>query len=380
VAYTKRELMNIYTENIQKIKADVLRWRRFISRREILLAIFVTVVVIIVGVGLGWENNKVVPVNADPAARYTQEIHNHLSFMANWDGPDYINLAQHGYTQVVQTSFFPVYPLAIRLVNQVVSSPLVSSLIVSWLCLVGAIYYYLKIIKKLYGVRDNLEALRGALFFILFPTGVFLIATYTESLFAFLALASIYYALRKRYLMAAPFLLLATATRVNGLFVLALVVLLLWEQKEKLRNILATLVIGSMGMLSYMVYLANRFHNPIAFVTAQKDHGWLKYGYADFATELVSINGLFLLAIAVSVLYWWPRRKSFAIYSLLYVAIALLGGLGGFGRYALMAFPLQFMLYELQRPKRLGYPLVIALFGIGWVFFMLRYAGGYSGG
>ena len=47
----------------------------------------------------------------------------------------------------------------------------------------------------------------------------------------------------------------------------------------------------------------------------------------------------------ISAFYWWGRKKSLAIYSLLFVALPLAGGnFAGFSRYTLMAFPLQWML------------------------------------
>jgi hypothetical protein len=366
--------------NIDAVTRYGLKARDYIVRQDLLLAIVVALAVIVVGVSFGWENNKVVPVNAAASARYTQEAGKSLSFMANWDGPDYLTIAQHGYTFAGQASFFPLYPLAVHVIDLIIGSPLYSGLLVAWASLVGAVCFYLKIIKQLFKITDNLEALRGALLFVLFPTGVFLLATYTESLFAFLALGALYYALEKRYLPAALFAMLSTATHVNGLFVLVLVALVLWEQKEKLTKILATLVIGSLGLVAYMIFLQVHFNNALAFVSAQKSHGWLQYGYADFATEIASLNGLFLLFVLTAVVYWWRRRKSFSVYSLLYVGIALLGGLGGFGRYALMVFPLQFMFYDYFRDKKLGYAVVIAIFSIFWTYFTLQYAGGYSGG
>jgi hypothetical protein len=38
------------------------------------------------------------------------------------------------------------------------------------------------------------------------------------------------------------------------------------------------------------------------------------------------------------------------------------------------------MLYDYFRDKKVGYPVVAVLSAILWTFFMLRYAGGYTGG
>ena len=266
-----------------------------------------------------------------------------------------------------------------RLVHYAISSFLLSGLFISWASLVGAIYFYLKIIKQLYKGTDNFEALRAALLFVLFPTGIFLIATYSTSLFACLALGAFYFALRRRYLPATLLTALATATHDDGVFVLVLILLLMLEQKQKLAKILPTLAIGSLGLAAYTVFLGIHFHDPLAFISAQKANGWLQY-HVRTLKNLISMQGLFVALVALSAGYWWRRRKSFAIYSLLYVGIILLGETGGFGRYALMAFPVQLMAYDYFRNKKLGYLLALALSSAFWMYFVLQYAAGYTGG
>lgn len=346
------------------------------------MSLAVAVAIIIVGVGIGWENNKVIPLNSSPSAHYSLEPHNRLSFLANWDGPIYLSIAQKGYTSAINANFFPLYPLLIHGAHYIVRSYIMSGLLVSWASLVGAIYFYFKIIKRLYGINDNLEALRGALFFILFPTAVFLLVTYTESLFAFLSLGAIYYALRKNYLIAGLFTLLCTATHVNGLFVLILVSLLLLSEGVKALKVAAGTAIGSLGIVSYMVYQSIKFHTPKAFLAAQQRHSWFNFSIHHIASEFATLNGMFLVLLLLSVAYWWRRRKAFAVYSLLYVCIVFIGGrdLSGIGRYSLMAFPLQFMLYDYFKDKNLGYALVLSLSSILWTFFTLHYVGGYTGG
>lgn len=379
IHYSKTSVFHFILGHMQRASRALFKG---VLSNEFLLAFLLSLMIIVVGVGLGWENNKIVPVNPSKLAHYSLEPHNSLSFMSDWDGPNYLAIAQHGYTRNIQANFFPLYPLMVRLVHSVISSLVDSGLIVSWLCLVGAVYFYLKIMKVLYHLNDNLEAVRGTLFFILFPTSVFLIATYTESLFAFLALGAIYYALRGRYIAAALFAMLSTATHITGVFVVVFMGLLLLEKRVKLWQVAASVVTGSLGLVSYMIYQKTRFNNPLEFLKAQKAHNWLNLSPSHLATVFVSFNGLFILLLLITVAYWWQRRRSFSLYALFYACIIFIAGkdLGGLGRYALMAFPLEFMLYDYFRDKKLGYPLVIALCAILWTFFTLRYTGGYTGG
>jgi hypothetical protein len=340
-----------------------------------------TVFIIAIGIVFGLENNKVVPTNTSHFVHYNSESSNHLSFLSNWDGPNYLNIAKSGYTNSDQTNFFPLYPILIRGVNLIVGSLLDSALLISWLCLVGAIYYYQKIIKFYFKINDNLEALKACIFFVLFPTGVFLIATYTESLFALVSLGAIYYAMRRKYLLAGLFAMITTATHVNGVFLLILLALLLIEARVKLIKVLGSLIVGSLGLVSYMVFLFARYHNPFEFISAQKKHGWLTHGLISQASDVNLLNVSFLVLVLLTGFYWWKRKKSFSIYSFLYLLIPLAGGqFGGFPRYSLMVFPIGFMFFDFLHNKKFAYSIVIGLFGMAWTYFLLQYTGGYIGG
>lgn len=353
---------------------------KYISKNALLLAIVSVLIIVCLTIGLGLQRDKVTTPNPWTPSHYLAEPNNHLSFLANWDGKGYLSIAQHGYTPAL-TNYFPLYPLLTHLVNGIISSPLYSGLLVSWASLIGAVYFYIKIIKRYFNIGDNVEALKGIAIFLLYPTGIFLIASYTESVFAFVSLAAIYSALKKRYLLSGLFALLATAAHINGLLTLLLVALILYEEREKFLNIFQTLVIGSLGIIGYMIYLKVKFNNAIDFVTQQRaTHDWLQH---TLLPELAHINPLeyfFVLLIILSAIYWWPRRKSFAIYSALYLLIPIIGGtFGGFTRYSLMVFPLQFMIFDIFRKKSLGYGLVLAILAIGWAYFTIGFSGGYIG-
>lgn len=354
----------------------------FLLKRDFLVALIVAILVILAALSLGWYNNKVVPVSGSPVAHYLKEPNNPLRFMSDWDGPDYLKISHTGYTDVDSTNFFPLYPILVHIVNQIISSTLYSALLVSWVSLVGAIYFFIKITKQLYNVPTN-ETIRAVRLFVLFPTGVFLLATYTESLFAFLALAAIYYTFTKRYLLSVIFTIFATATHVTGMFLILLLALILIEQKEKIQKVVVFVVLGSLGLITYSAYLFNKFGRPLAFITAQKSHGWVQIhkGYIhNIETTFNTLNIFFIILIIISTIYWWKKRKSFSIYSFSFLLIPLLGGqFGGFDRYVLMAFPIQFMLYEELRKKPLSYAIMLSLFSIFWAYTVMQYAGGYTG-
>jgi Gpi18-like mannosyltransferase len=359
----------------------VLRVKQKILERDWRLALVLSVAFVVVALFIGYYSNLVIPGNSDPLARYSLEPATHLDFMSEWDGPHYLAIAKYGYSNNALTAFFPLYPLLIRLVMFIINSPLISGLLISWLCLFGAVYFYIRIIRELISKDQNIILL-GLLLFLFFPTGIFLAATYTESLFAFLALGALFYGLKARVLPATIFSALATATHPEGVFVVALLGMLLIESKVKPLKIAAAVGGGSLGIVGYIIYLWQSKNRPLDFVGAQKGSHWLSANYFSVMSGSITvISALLFILVLISVFYWWKRRKSLALYSLLFVLLPLIGGnFAGYSRYSLMAFPMQLMFLDKFNKSRTGYPVVLMLSTILWTFYVIHYAAGYIGG
>ncbi len=355
---------------------------KWLQKHEFLLALLIAVCFITITLALGYYSNKVIPGNVDPNARYLAEPSTHLDFMSEWDGPHYIEIAQHGYLpHSGLTAFFPLYPLLVHLFIYIFRSPLISALIVSWTALTGAIYFYLKILKQLLGLNISTR-IRGLLLFLFFPTGVFLAATYTESLFAFLSLGAIYFAINRSYIWAGIFTGLDTACHPNGVFIIPLVALLLFESKISIKKIITAMALGCTGIVGYITYLWSTEGKPFDFITAQRNNHWLSAGFVStILNSLTPISLILYILVIISVFYWWKRKFSLAAYSLFFALLPILGGnFAGYSRYALMAFPLQFMLIDKLRKNQLAYPILLLLFSLGWTYFVIHYAAGYTGG
>jgi Gpi18-like mannosyltransferase len=353
-----------------------------ILNNDLIISLIVVVVVVCMAIIFASFNNQVIPLFPNAHFHYLPRTSNSLSFLSNWDGPNYLNIVNHGYNSVKMANFFPLYPLVVYVVKQVLGSALNSALIVSWLSLVGAVYFYLKVIEKIFNNTKIENKFKAISFFILFPSGVFLIATYTEPLFSLFLFSAIYFALNKKYLMSGLLTMLATATHITGLFLIILVFFILLEQKVNLLKALIAAVIGGLGIASYMVFLQTKYHNFLEFLKTQHQiHGWLYYSFSNLLHSMDFFNVVFVVLLIITIYYWWSRRKSFAIYSFLFLLIPTLGGqFGGFNRYVLIAFPLQFMAYDFFKEHSKYYPYIMALMGICWTLFLLEYAGGYIGG
>lgn len=361
----------------KKLKIIFLR----ILAHEFLLSISLALILIIVGVTLGYENLQKVPITHIKSLLYKSELKNELSFMSNWDGPYYIKIAVSGYSKISLTNFFPLYPLLISIVHKVISSPLYSALSVAWISFIGVIYYYIKVVKYFFKIEDHSEAFKAVLLFVVFPSAVFFLATFTESLFALVALAAVYYAMKNRYIVSGLLGMLATATRPNGVFIVFFTAMLLFENKIELKKIFVNMLIGSLGIISYMGYLYYRYGNPLTFVLTQEKHGWLQHFFISQANNFTPLNIISILPVIISIFYWWNRKRSFSLYSITFILIPILGGqFGGFIRYILMAFPVFFMLYDYLWQKAELYYVTLLVLAIGWTFILLQYTGGYIGG
>jgi hypothetical protein len=141
-----------------KIRNKFGQWIAWLERRDAWLAVAITLCLIVGGLSIGWYSNRTIPLSAGASAHYLGEPHNPLTFMSDWDGPIYILISQHGYN-IANNQFFPAYPLLVHLMTYVVRSPLVAALLVSWICLAVACYFYLQLVKLLWPRTRNQDAL-----------------------------------------------------------------------------------------------------------------------------------------------------------------------------------------------------------------------------
>lgn len=354
----------------------------YVKRSTLAQAIIISLLLILMGVFLSAYNNKVVPLNQGSLAHYTAEPHHPFNFLANWDSVHYIQIANRGYKSPSDAAFFPLYPILIALFKIVLRSPLTAALTISWLSLVGATYYYMKIMD-VWWKPDKTNRLQATLLFLLFPTAVFMLTAYTEALFVFLSLASIYYVAKNKYFLSSLFLIGATATRETGIFTLILVLSLMLEKRVKLSTIIRTGLVGVLGVVAYSGYLYAKYHNFVQFITAQKYWGRFQGDYLHSIINTVNLlNVAFVIVLIMAVLYWLKKQKySFALYTALYLVIPFsTGSFLTFNRIALPAFPVMWMLYEVTKKRPALRTSLLCLTAVFWTYYLLQFAGGYNGG
>lgn len=138
-----------------------------------------------------------------------------------FDTNHYLTIAREGYSP--QNSVFPpLYPMSMRGLGQVMgaifslsvgAANLLAGLLVGNMALLALLILLHHIAAT---ELDKKSATRTLVYLMFFPTGWFLLTAYTESLFLFFAVASIWSAKREKFLLAGFLGLLASLTRLTG--------------------------------------------------------------------------------------------------------------------------------------------------------------------
>lgn len=213
-----------------------------------------------------------------------------FGLLANWDSGYFTCIARNGYfgpacgpdVGVERQAFFPLYPLLGRGLGWVAGEgQLTSGAIAFGLWAVALVASFLALVALFLLVartRGLLTARRASLLFAFGPYGLFLVASYSESLYLAGAVAAWYACLRRRYGWCAVFGAVATASRVSGLFLVpALLVLYLTSTRRDDRQFrvreLVLVASSGLGLLAFWGWLAFRTGDPLAWFHAQ-DEGW----------------------------------------------------------------------------------------------------------
>lgn len=196
-----------------------------------------------------------------------------LRIWARWDAVILLRIGLLGYTEAADphaTAFFPGFPAIAGAFSWSMRSALVAALAINTVASIVAVRYLLAL-----GDRDAGEGSgrRAALYMLLFPTAVFLIAPYTEALFLAGAIPAFYFARRERWIPAGIAAAVAMSARFAGVFLLlGLAVEWLRHRRDVGRAALG-LVIGVVPLVAYGAYLAASRGDFFHFVTDQKE-GW----------------------------------------------------------------------------------------------------------
>ena len=203
-----------------------------------------------------------------------------------WDTHHYVTIAKFGYgggpsgPQVPLEAFFPGYPIAMRVVHEVLGVGFVTAgLVISLVAGAVAVLALGRIAAEQAGGGEAGDRLaeRTALLFLLAPSAVFLAAAYTEALFLAFALPAWLAARRGRWVAAALLAAGATSIRITGVFLAIALIVEFGTARDGRRQWAAApwLVVPFVPVLAYFTYLHDRTGDWMAWQHAQ-EQGWYR--------------------------------------------------------------------------------------------------------
>ena len=284
---------------------------------------------------------------------------------ANFDGVHYAYIAQNGY-QYPNFAFFPLLPLLIHLVKQILSVHAVEAglLVVHVSLLLSAIALY-KIVTL---DHSKAVAFGSVAMLFLFPLSFFYGAVYTESLFLLTSLLSFYFARKGEWLKAGIIGYFASATRLVGIALLPALLAewFIMQKGEKSPKLLVKkffrekaflILLIPLGLTSYMVYLQIFYGDFLLLQKSMADWGQAQIvlpaqvlfryyrilltvpwniAYFIAAVELIATILYFLLSVFVL----RRVRLSYGVFMLVLLTIpTFTGTLQSMPRYILQLFP-----------------------------------------
>ena len=316
--------------------------------------------------------------------------------LANFDGEHYLAIAKYGYqlrSGFPQYAFFPLFPLLIKAMVIVARDYYLAALLVSQLSLWVALVYLSKWANSL---RPSGPGPEGLALPLLLSTGaIFLASVYTEPLFIMLAVMTMYFSERKWWGRAVLTAALATATRVNGIFLVIFLFIKLFKSKKSLLTSSLYTLASISGLLGYMIFLQVKTGDMFAWFHAQGAWGkavatsplttlvsYLRAITLDFSpdlTHLTVVIEVMVTTVALLLFLALLRRHLLDLAYWLYLGgnLALplaTGSLGSMPRFFLTLFPLLLVVPALSKPsKTLYYISSITASVIGIILFTRGY-------
>lgn len=324
------------------------------------------------------------------------------------DTNHYINIARQWYQNSqddykFKIVFFPFYAILIRIMYFVSPSYMFAAYAVSTIFAfaAGVMLYKLAML-----ITNPKEARLAVKFMFIFPSAFFLFMPMTESLFLFLSVAVVYYAIKAKYIQVFIFGVMAALTRSVGvLLFIPAACEIINQMRISYKNVISQssdaaslrfmarirlglsrsellkftsllafpLGIGIYLLINYMVY-----GNATQFMIFQYEHWgqsmyffwntvtYLSIGITNFNTGIVLglfIPGVIVIFLTLGVIIYGANkiRPSLTLYAMAYFIFAfgptwLMSG----PRYAMVIFPLAFAAAKLAGTKK-GYNLGLTI-------------------
>ena len=330
-----------------------------------------------------------------------------------FDSQRYLVIAREGYAQEQNSVFPPLYPLAIRTVGNLFGGGatvnLAAAILIANLACLGYLILLHYIVTQEIGPQ---AATRTLVYLVIFPTGFYLFAPYTEPIFMLLALGSLWAGRNGRFWLAGTLGFFASLTRLTGWILIIPLAYEVWQQKfrewrvETDESLLSTLLrspapllptfLPPLGLVSFIAW---RWWAGLPPLSQMYQQYWFQTTNFPGSDILRAMNTLFLggparanefislaldfavtIFLFVTTVFVWRRLgRTYGLYSVMMLLFILLPTselkpIYSFSRYALAFFP-AFMLLGMvgERPfinRLILYPFLLLYLYFSGQFFV----------
>ena len=335
-----------------------------------------------------------------------------LTTFFHWDSGFFACIAERGYfgpacdsgATFQRLAFFPAYPMLSRSVAWVVGrGTATASNITAGMWTVSAVASLFAVVALYYLARlggGPAMAQRSVAFLLFWPYSLFLVASYSESLYLAAAITAWFFCQRQRYVSCAFAGIVATATRANGIFLVpALLILYVTSARRDGRQLrvreLVLVASSSLGVLGYWGWLAYRTGVPLAWSNAQSD-GWNRHTQWPWWTLMQQmihvlrdprwdwrvqsvLELLFAVGVCLALLMLLKRREWAALTLVGLTAVSLMTSNTylSLGRNTLAMFPLYLLLGQVStegRRPHLRFGVMLAISATLMIFNTMQFA------
>jgi hypothetical protein len=312
-----------------------------------------------------------------------------ITIWQQWDSKFYLSIAAHGYTDNHLAAFPPLPSLLIGAVARTTHLDFaVAGIVVCSAAAALACVLLVRLVQLDYGLSTGR---RTALLLLTFPTALFLLSVYAESLLLLFSVASFLAMRQGRTLLAGVMIACAALTKT---YALVLVIPLVWDGIERqhwgrvqaIRSAVLLCVPPLLAVASWMLYLGHTFSDPLLVVTAERFWGrGVGPPWMSIIHSLRIVGGLhlvqtidllsLLLLISAAVYAWFRVRHSYAILLALSAMVfssapRTASPLLSTGRFAIAVFPLFIVVAVIGARRRWVVPVWLAILGPVSVYFV----------
>lgn len=276
----------------------------------------------------------------------TSAIRPILDVLTSWDGIWYLRIVRLGYPQTVRphvtydvpdarAAFFPAYPMLVRAVDRVLpGGDTLASLFVNFLLGAAAVWLIGLLARELFDVE---VAEYTMILVALFPGSFVLSFAYTEALLLVVAAACMWFLMKRNWWMAGALAALGTATRPNGIALVAacaVASLVAIRQRREWRSLVAPML-SPIGFIGFQLWLGHHAHEAGVWFRVQTE-AWgegTSFGFTALRRTWHAIsrpltsptNTITAVTMVVLILFiWFLRRHRLPHHLVAYSAVVVL--------------------------------------------------------